>query len=364
MGKSVVIVGGGVIGLVLAKELAKSEIDVTLYEAKKEIGEDANRASGILSVDGLSNIDVDYKSAVLNKLDGAILYAGKEKLNIKAKKTMAYVLDRRLFAKLCAKEAEDAGARIVLGKKLDREALRQFDKNMVIVGADGAVSNVASAWDFPKINEYILTYKAEYENADITDLHSAELFFSTNSSHRFFAWTVPYSQKTMEVGLGESMHSKRDSYSAFKSFVNSQYMKERLDGAEMISGHASIIPLEPRKKTVKGNVLLVGDAAGQVKATTGGGIIFGTMCAKTAAQVITNHIEKGTPLLTYEKLWRRKYGLDLRMHRIIHNYYSSLSKRSFELVFRLSKTFRIDDFLSRYGDMDKPSVIVKRLIFR
>ena len=350
-------------GLILAKELSKAGIDVTVYEARKEIGEGSERASGILSISGLDSMGIDYRDSVLNRLDGAVLFAGRQRLGIKAKEAKAYVLDRPKLAKACAREAEEAGAKIELGRKLGREQLAQLEHE-VIVGADGAVSNVASAFEFPKINEYILTYKAEYENARITDLHSAELFFSTDSSRRFFAWDVPYSERVMEVGLGESMHSGRNSYAAFTSFVSGQYMSERLHGARRISGRASLIPLETRKRTVKGNVMLVGDAAGQVKATTGGGLVFGAMCAKTASYVISNHIKRGMPLSTYERLWRKRYGLDLAMHRAIHNYYSSLSSRSFELVFKLSRLFGVEDFLGKYGDMDRPSAMMKRLIFR
>lgn len=364
MEKRVVIVGAGVIGLVLAKELGKYDIGVTVYEANKEVGETANRASGILSIYGLDRIGVDYSKAIVNTLDGAILYVGKKSLKIKAKHPKAYVLDRKVLAQICAKEAKASGAEIVLNSRLERDSLKELASNSIIVGADGAVSNVASAFGFPKIGEYVLTYKAEYENSGITDINSAELFFSMDRKQRFFGWTVPYSKNVLEIGIGESMHSKRNSFNAFKSFINSSYLNERIANANRISGHASIIPLEARKKTVNGNVLLVGDAAGQVKATTGGGIIFGTMCAKIAASVIKENIEKGTSLLAYERLWRKRYGLDLMLHRIIHNYYSSMSQRSFELVFRMSQLIGLESLLGKYGDMDSPSKTAKGLIFR
>ena len=364
MQKNVVIVGAGTAGLILAKQLALGGVDTTVHEAKKAIGDGIEKASGILSIGGLSSLGIDYADSVTNILDTAILHAGREQLVIKTTGAKAFVVDRRELARLCAKEATAAGAKIVLDSRLGREELKSIADGCILVGADGAVSNVASTFAFPKINEYVLTYKTEYENVDIDDYHTAELFFSNNSSHRFFAWTVPYSKERLEVGIGESMHSKRNSKSAFNTFINSSAISGRLDKAKQIYGCASIIPLECRKETVKGNVLLIGDAAGQVKATTGGGVIFGGMCAKSAARAILDHINKGTKLEMYDKAWRKDYGLDLKLHKLIHEYYSSLSSSGFEMVLKISKIAGVGSFLGKYGDMDKPSTILKNFILR
>ncbi len=359
----VAIVGGGIVGLVLAKELALNGVSCTVYEARRRIGEGANKASGILSVDGLRSVGIGYKGALVNTLDGAMVYGGGKKLKIKAKETKAYVLDRELLAQSCAKEAEAVGARIVLNAKLDREELSALARDNIVVGADGAVSNVASCFGFPEIKNYILTYKAEYKGANISDRHLVELFFSSPSK-KFFGWTVPYSDSVLEVGIGEWMRSKRNSYSVFKSFITNERIAEEVSRAEQLTGCASLIPLDARRKTVKGNVLLVGDAAGQVKATTGGGIIFGSLCAKLAAKVITDHIRKGTPLSTYEKLWHKKYGGDLRLHKMIHGYYSMLGSRGFAAMLGMGQLLGVDKFLSEHGDMDRPSLVLKRIFVR
>ena len=363
MEKEVAVVGGGVVGLVMAKELARNGVPATVYEARGRIGEGANKASGIVSVGGLESIGVDYHDAIINSLDGAVLYAGKESLNIKAKETKAYVLDREILAQLCAKEAKEEGARIVLGTKVGKERLAELGADKIIVGADGVISNVASHFGFPKISNYVLTYKAEYEHASIRDRHSCEVFFS-DAPKKFFGWTVPLSSSVLEVGVGEWMRSRRNSLSVFNTFITNPNVSRELDGANRISGRASMIPLQARKTTVKGNVLLAGDAAGQVKATTGGGIVFGALCGKTAAEAIVNHFKKGAPLSLYERMWRKKYGLDLGMHQIIHGYYSSMGPKRSELLFRLAKIFGVEGFLSEYGDMDRPSKVVKRIFAR
>ncbi len=361
MNGSVVIVGAGVAGLSLARDLASKGMDVTVYDAKLHVSDSASKASGILSVSGLNRIGIPYQKAVVNRLNGAVLHTGNETLRVKADHTMALVIDRGKLAEATLIEAEKAGASVILGKRLDREAVRDIArKNMVLVGADGAVSTVASTFSFPPIKEYVLTYKAEYNSARVDDMRVVEMFFSDAASG-FFAWTVPYSKEKVEAGIGVSGFAKRNSATAFRAFEKTNSM---LSNARFTKGWASMIPLSSRKVTVKDNIALVGDAAGQVKATTGGGIIFGVSCAKILAATIESHIRKGTPLLRYERDWRRRYSMDLRLHSMLHSYYSGMSTRNFELLFRLSKLLGAESFLSKYGDMDRPSAMIKRFFLR
>ncbi|MGD0728927.1 MAG: NAD(P)/FAD-dependent oxidoreductase [Candidatus Micrarchaeaceae archaeon] len=366
MNRKVFVVGAGVVGLTLAKELAMHNIDVEVFDSKKAVSDGAAKASGIFSTTGLSRIGINFDEGIVNTLDGAVLHAGKETLNIKSKKTMAYIVDRGILAEICKKEAIGAGATVTLGKKLGKQELHELasNRNNVVVGADGAVSTVASAFSFPEIKEYILTYKAEYSKADIEDKNVVGLFFSNEIAYRFFGWSCPYSRDKIEIGIGISDRAKTNSVAAFNKFVHSGWLGETLKTATKMNGYASIIPLSSRKTTVKNNVMLVGDAAGQVKATTGGGIIFGCSCAKILAKNIKNNFEKETPLTIYEKEWRKKYSLDLKMHHLLHNYYSNLRVNNFEVFLKISKVLGAEKFFSEYGDMDRPSLMLKRFFLR
>lgn len=354
------------IGLVLAKRLALNGVDVTVYESKKSVSENTAKASGIFSREGLSRIGVDFGNALVNTMDGAVINAGGETLAVKTNETQAFILDRGIFAELCAKEAKKAGAKLVLNKRFSKDEVIALaaDKENIVVGADGAVSIVASAMGFPSIDEHILTYKAEYDDVIMDDIHRVELFFNSRIASRFFGWTVPYTQSKMEVGIGISDRSKKNSVAAFNEFINTDRMKTMLYGAEKKAGYASMIPLSYRKKTVIGNVLLVGDAAGQVKATTGGGIIFGASCAAIAAEVITEHIRRGTPLREYEKRWRKRHITDLRLHRLFHSAYSHLGDTRARYAFKALKAMGLEEFLALYGDMDSPSLMLKRFVTR
>jgi flavin-dependent dehydrogenase len=359
-GRRAVIIGGGVVGLHLARRLAESGIETELHEAKRDVSEGADRASGILSISGLGKTGLDYSDSIVNTLYGACLVAGKERLRIASKSPMAYVLDRRRLAKSCERAARKAGARINLGRRIGKAELLELasDRSNILIGADGAVSYVASTFKFPPIRDYVLTYKAEFECEKIEDTDMVGLYFSKSFAHGLFGWHVPYSKGTVELGLGIDHRAKTPSSSAFRIFSRSEELKSVIRAkGPALSSHASMIPISARAQTVRGNVALVGDAAGQVKATTGGGIIYGCLCAGMLARTIA----AGKPLAEYERSWRRAYGRDLGLHRIAHSYYS---KSNLQRTFKMLRILGMDSFLGKYGDMDSPSLIVKRLLFR
>ena len=359
--KDVTIVGAGTAGLILAADLARRGIGVTVYDSGKSPGEHAVKASGLLSKEGLERIGIDYKGALVNSITGAILHANKESMKVTAKSTKAYVLDRVKLAEMLSEQAKKEGAHVKFGKRLGKEDLLSMD-DQIIIGADGSVSTVASAFGFPEMKERMLTYKAEYHLKNRIDPTHVGLFFD-RSAFRLFGWTIPYSDSVLEVGIGTSGRQRSNSRKQFDLFVDGN-LAEVLEGSRLLAGHASTIPVAPRKVTVKGNVALVGDAAGQVKATTGGGIIFGSLCARVLADCVADSVKEGKSLKAYEAKWRKLYGKELYMHSIVHELYSKMGTSGIAGSIKLAKLFGFDSFLGEYGDMDRPSLMVKRFFLR
>lgn len=312
----------------------------------------------------MKSLGIGYEKAISNTLYGANIHAGSAVMRIMAKKPQAHVLDRVRLNEICHDESVEAGARVHTGTRVDSNMLDELHANSIIVGADGPVSEVARHFSMGSIKKYTLTYKAEY-NVDIGDERVVDLFFDNALAPRFFAWLCPNARDVLEVGIGiGAQHG--NSKAAFDRFVAKEEVTRAIDGGRMLDGYASMIPMQTARKVTdeKQEVLLVGDAAGQVKPTTGGGIVFGGNAAMLAARVIEEHVRTGSSLEAYGKLFRKGFGADMALHGLVNRVYSSLDAKKIGFLINVSKTLGFEGFFSEYGDMDRPSIMLKRFFLR
>ncbi len=358
MPNEVLIVGAGPCGSIAAGEIARRGHDASVYEEHARIGLPA-QCSGLISKTGLDSLKINYKPAVESEIHGALFHSpGGNTLLIRARETKAYVIDRAKFDLICADEAERNGAKIILKKRAKKEdALRA----KIVIGADGAASPVARWFNFPKIKEYVYCYQTDYENARVDDPRLVNVFLSNRLAPGLFGWVIPTGSESARVGIGVRAPVLLRAH--FEKFLSLPRISEMVESAKPVSRLAGIIPVRVREKTAKGKVLLVGDAAGQVKATTGGGVVFGGLCARIAGRIAAESLEDKTGIHEYERAWRKKYAHDLGLHLRIRKFLDSLGDSRLEKYFALGKRLQIEKFLARYGDMDRPSVLENAVPF-
>jgi flavin-dependent dehydrogenase len=102
------------------------------------------------------------------------------------------------------------------------------------------------------------------------------------------------------------------------------------------------IPLKPRPRTWGPRVMVVGDAAGQVKPTTGGGIYYSLLGARTAATVldralVTDDFSPGL-FAGYEREWKKQLGREIQVGRWARRFYEKLSDTQVDRLFRFVKS--------------------------
>jgi flavin-dependent dehydrogenase len=112
--------------------------------------------------------------------------------------------------------------------------------------------------------------------------------------------------------------------------------------------------------------LIVGDAAGQVKPTSGGGIYPGTLCAKIAGTVAAEAAAQGNTskdaLMEYDTRWRSEIGRELETGLRIREGFNKLSDDDLNYMIRALDDERTLDIISKYGDMDHPSIVLRKLL--
>jgi digeranylgeranylglycerophospholipid reductase len=197
--------------------------------------------------------------------------------------------------------------------------------------------------------------QAEVDGFEGIEEDMVEVYFGRNVAPGFFAWIIPRKNGTAKVGLATRIGNPQDYLRRFmeKHPVASEKLKK--SNPTYTSVHP--IPMEgPLPRTVSSGFLAVGDAASQVKPTTGGGVIFGLTCAQIAGDVVCEAVDvqdfSETFLSSYESRWKRVAGFELNTMLRMRKMLDSLSDRRLDNIIGLCSKLKVDNVLEKAGDLD------------
>lgn len=336
------VVGAGPAGSIAAISAISGGSEVVISEDHPEAGIPEN-CSGLFSRDGLESLRhlVDYRKLIIRPMFGARIHFAGEALSVRKSSPVGFVCDRAGMDQALASRAESLGAKINYGERIHGS----FHSDHII-GADGPLSGVARHFGFPAIKSYAATLQAEVGYM-AEDPHSVEVFLSNSRFPGFFGWIIPHDEYSAEFGVGVELPNRvHDAW-------NHLLKMKGISSPPKPKG--AVIPIAVRPKTGKKhgkfNVILAGDAAGQVKSTTGGGVIFGGNCAMIAGK-------NAAAPLRYEIEWRLRHGSDLLVHKMVHDHLRSLTDDGLTALGRRLKKLGCDSFLSNHGHMDRPTKMI------
>jgi len=202
--------------------------------------------------------------------------------------------------------------------------------------------------------------QAEVETRGVGEV---EIYFGQEVAPGFFAWVVPTSSQRALVGL----LSRRRPGAYLRRLISSLQAQGSIVSAEAELSYGGV-PLRPLPRTYGERLIVVGDAAGQVKPTSGGGIYYGLLCADIAANnlhlALENDDLSAKGLVSYERGWRKRLGRELRIGYWARKFYERLSDRQIDRLFDIIKSNGIDEALLKADDLsfDWHRKVVLRLI--
>lgn len=291
----IAVVGAGPSGLIVAREASVEGYDVTVFEEHNEIGLPCHCA-GLLSAKGLEELNVSIdESFVQNRVRGAKFFSPSGlSFTVERSETMAYVVDRRLFDNFLARQATKAGARILLNNRVRTlERMNQSNiwkvnlteseswKAKVLIDAEGVSSRILRTTVLRTIDSAHLLGGLQYDLSDIdVDQKYVEIHTGTEIAPKFFAWIIPTGKNSARVGLACKDVNPRELLGVF---LRKRFNEKRFESS--VARVGIVVTSGPIAKTFDDNLLIIGDAAGQVKPTTGGGVVLGGICAIFAGQV-------------------------------------------------------------------------------
>jgi len=278
----------------------------------------------------------------------------------------SYVLDRTRLEQRTAKKVSDLGGTIELGTAVDlfdHEGELVVGKNRregirarVVIAADGFPSSVARSagilpQDYSTPNNVAINY--EYLMTELgVDQKVTEMYFGTEFAPGGYGWIIPKGNRTANVGIGiRTSYSKRNDGKSYLAFFLHQcdLTRGKLNGG--VAGHmiADVLPVDgPLRRTYSDHVMAVGDAAGMVMPTNGGGISTAMITGEIAGQVAAEHIHRGIPLSEYERRWKDVLGREMYVSTRLRRFADPFMKNDllFDLVMRFLGTNGIKDVIT------------------
>lgn len=343
----VVVVGAGPAGSMVAKELASQGHDVSVFEEHSCVGRPI-ACTGIVTKALFDFVKKD--NYLINELNGVNVISPKgEKVLVPLHE---YVICREKFDTFMMKEAVNHGAQYFTNHKFiglnEKNNIAQLEhkgkkieiKYDILVGADGPFSAVGRMSGLTKDRKYYVGSQATVDGD--FDQRTFYTFFGSDIAPGFFAWAVPESKNKARVGV------------ATKKFVGKYFdvLRQRFNG-NISERQAGPIPIYDGAKNVqKNNIFLVGDAAGLIKNTTGGGIITGIWSAKVLAESILENKDYSSSLAPLRK--------ELWIHEKLRNMLDCFSNDDYEQLVEVMKTPKIKEILKKYP-REFPSKFVWKL---
>lgn len=375
----VVVVGAGPTGSTAARYAAGYSTKVLMIEEHPSIGTPVE-CTGLLSTRAVAECDVALDDDfVLNSVRGAFVHSPNGTcLPIDGRKKKAYVVSRKIFDRTLVSMAADAGAELMLKGRVvglqEKNGIQVLSvihmgrpitiKARVVIGADGVKSNIARYAGLGRVDRILsgVQIEAPYRSEDDDFV---ELFVGSRAPG-FFAWTVPVSEEISRIGLAVEPGNEQNAINYLKGIIYSSPHLSSRHSKCMLDLVVGGIPIGPLKRTYTDGVLIAGDAAGQVKPTSGGGIYTGATCAKIAGEVAAKAVldgdVSGERLISYEKRWKAGLGRELGIGMRIHDFVGGLADDELDELIAAMNNPAILEIITKYGDMDHPSILVKKLL--
>lgn len=312
----VLVVGAGPAGSCAAREIAESGIDVLAVDRRAEIGYPVQCGEFVPTPDELRRIlPQSEEYGDLFSIDKSIVERETSVIELHGPKGlrydmefMGYTVDRTRFDKGLWLKAERAGAKLktkteylgIAGPQIAKTSAGNVEFK-AIIGADGPLSRVRKDFHFPepKAISQAITAQAKGEHGD-----SVKMFFG-GVAPGGYAWIIPKRGRA-NVGLGVQKRFTDERLShMMKRFVE----EYKLDIDETAYGQVPVSG--PVETTASERALIVGDAAGQVMATNGGGIPIAMICGRIAGRSVVAAVKKKGDLSDYDAEWRKQIAKPL-----------------------------------------------------
>jgi digeranylgeranylglycerophospholipid reductase len=306
-----------------AAELAARGFDVVVLEEHADVGRPVH-CTGVLGYEAFDELGIPKDTILALSTAASFRHEDGEPVLIDSDRIIAAIVDRAALDRAMAERARAAGAVVLTGARVDN----------LTVGRDEVHVSVRDASARVRARVCILACGANYRfNLELglgvprAFVQTAQVEMPFPAQPRIevrlgrdvapggFAWAVPFCRgDAPHIRLG--LFCESDAARRFTKYAGQRAREAGVDPSSIPEMRLKMLPLGPVRRTVGDRIVAVGDAAGMVKPTTGGGIYYSLLSGRLAAEVIADGLAQNRleapDLKPYEERWRTMLGPDIR----------------------------------------------------
>ena len=362
MPHDVAVIGAGPAGLSTAAALASAGHHVIVLEEHDQVGVPVH-CTGVLGLDAFDEFDIPRETILSTAHVARFVAADGSDVAVDAENARAAVVDRARFDQALAQSARSAGAELQSGARVRTV---QIDEAGVSIGVDGAPAVRARAcvlacganYRFNRQlglgspRQWVQSAQLEYPLEGPGDV---EVHLGREVAPGGFAWMVPFDREgKRHTRLGLMCESR--ALNRFRDFAARMRARFGRDTGGWPDPRLKILPLGPVSRTYSNRLFAVGDAAGLVKPTTGGGIYYSLISGRLAARTLDDALRaddlRGTRLRRYEQDWRARLGAEIRIGLAFRTLASRMTDRAIDAVVELARVDGLVPMLRQTADFN------------
>ena len=365
-----VIIGGGPVGSFAGYLAGNHNLKTLIVEEHNKIGEPLH-CLGKLSVHAFEEFPLPHEPIRSNLKGGYFFFPNGNFIKLKKANPDSYILDRSLFDIMLAKMAEKNGCTFLMSAKaigiekennktkliVEEKGKRKEIETRVIINAEGAKRQFAKKLGL-RINPYLVSLQYEVTGLELLDNECVEVYLGLEYSKGFFLWISPYGDMA-KIGVAVKPSENPKIY--LDKFINT-HKKTRNLKPEILRTYGGIIPiLGPYEEYLYPNIIIIGDAAGYNKSTTGGGIYFGLYGAQIAIEQVKKYLKDSNinHLKVFPKLTYKKFGKELKFTKIARKFLDQLSDENLNEIYKIINSEEIIRTIENFGDTAYQTSILK-----
>jgi len=342
----VVIAGGSIAGLLCAREVANNGHSVIVIEEDSEIGT-PEHCGGLVSISGLENLGVIPQRKTLEHIiESAEIFApGGKSFEINSAKQKVAAIRRRELDKQIAHQAQKNGAEIRVRTSFNEaigDKVKTSEGNIkckIVVDARGVSSLIHK-------DRFGILSSAQYEvYSDWIKKGKVEVYFDQEKYPGFFAWIIPSAEGMGKVGVAGKGINASQAIEKFLSARGNYSVIRKIFAPIWVKG--------PIEQFVSNKIVTIGDAAGQSKPTTAGGIYSCGMGGILSGRAISKFLdsEKLSVLEEYQKNWKEKFGKEFEKQLLARKILERIDNKTIDKLFETITPEIVKD-ISEKDDFD------------